>query len=657
MKIRLLIAALLLLPALASAAPWWQTAPGGAATTVNDANRLMIEQSGVGRTITRGLLLQGLLSQSAGDLRYSLLAHSHDYSPSAHHHNGVYSLLGHTHNYLSDAPSDGNRYARQNGAWSVVTSGGTGAVDSVNAKTGIVVLDAGDIAETASRVYLTPAQETKLDNIPTLGTAATAASTSFATAAQGVLADTALQSGHTSDSDPHTGYMLESNIGTTANKYVQLDANARLPAVDGSQLTNLPGSAVTSFTTTTFTGLLHGNGSVINALTPTPGTSALPLYNGTAWSMTSSLPISEVDVPTAADYKVNGVALSAANIGALPDTTTTVAALLQYGYVFSFRSDSPACDTGHADYTATNAWLAARGINDTNITCDSGFAPLVPSNTVTITSISATGAVGTLSMSGQRNVTTTLSGVYATGELGTLSVSAPVAGDASAGLSGVAATGQIASIGVSISQNGTVTLSGVEVTAGIGTVGVTAAAPSGNDFAEAFGGQLLTGDGGVWTVTTGTPTISSGRLLLDGGGVNEGVYVPTTMSRGFYVQFDLQQGEFSIFQVEVGVSSAIREPGSYRMVVVYDVDEGEQDISTRYLVKDADTVLQTITTTQNTVNQTWRFEFPATGGMALKRNGIAAGSSTDNTYGTFSHLKFYGSGGASYVDNVTVGSL
>lgn len=40
--------------------------------------------------------------------------------------------------------------------------------------------------------------------------------------------------------DPHAGYMLESNIGTGASNYVQLDGSARLPAVDGSQLTNLP---------------------------------------------------------------------------------------------------------------------------------------------------------------------------------------------------------------------------------------------------------------------------------------------------------------------------------------------------------------------------------------------------------------------------------
>jgi hypothetical protein len=35
------------------------------------------------------------------------------------------------------------------------------------------------------------------------------------------------------------------DVGTTANKVVQLDASARLPAVDGSQLTNLPAASLT----------------------------------------------------------------------------------------------------------------------------------------------------------------------------------------------------------------------------------------------------------------------------------------------------------------------------------------------------------------------------------------------------------------------------
>jgi len=46
---------------------------------------------------------------------------------------------------------------------------------------------------------------------------------------------------HVAAADPHTGYMLESNIGTGANNYVQLTAAGFLPALDGSLLTNLGG--------------------------------------------------------------------------------------------------------------------------------------------------------------------------------------------------------------------------------------------------------------------------------------------------------------------------------------------------------------------------------------------------------------------------------
>lgn len=55
-------------------------------------------------------------------------------------------------------------------------------------------------------------------------------------------------SAHESATDPHPGYALESalgsaaglNAGTAAGNVVQLDGSGRLPAVDGSQLTNLP---------------------------------------------------------------------------------------------------------------------------------------------------------------------------------------------------------------------------------------------------------------------------------------------------------------------------------------------------------------------------------------------------------------------------------
>ena len=65
-----------------------------------------------------------------------------------------------------------------------------------------------------------------------LGTAATTDSSAYATAAQGTLAVSATQPGD-------LGTAASKNVGTSNGNVVELDATG-LPAVDGSQLTNLP---------------------------------------------------------------------------------------------------------------------------------------------------------------------------------------------------------------------------------------------------------------------------------------------------------------------------------------------------------------------------------------------------------------------------------
>jgi hypothetical protein len=44
---------------------------------------------------------------------------------------------------------------------------------------------------------------------------------------------------HVAAADPHAGYMLESNIGTGANNYLQLNGSSQIPAVSGALLTNV----------------------------------------------------------------------------------------------------------------------------------------------------------------------------------------------------------------------------------------------------------------------------------------------------------------------------------------------------------------------------------------------------------------------------------
>ena len=114
-----------------------------------------------------------------------------------------------------------------------------------------------------------------------LGTAATTASTDYATAAQGTLADSALQSGSevvqsvagktgtvslfkADISDLVLGTAATLDVGTSANNIVQLNGSAQLPAVDGSNLTGIStavdGTAVTSTGETGATKFLREDG-------------------------------------------------------------------------------------------------------------------------------------------------------------------------------------------------------------------------------------------------------------------------------------------------------------------------------------------------------------------------------------------------------------
>ena len=120
----------------------------------------------------------------------------------------------------------------------------TAPVTSVAGKTGAVTLSASDISGLAT--VATSGAYSDLSGKPTLASVAT--SGAYADVSGTPSLATVATTGAYSDlsGKPTLGTAAALDVGTTALKVVQLDASAKLPAVDGSQLTNLPSAPVTS---------------------------------------------------------------------------------------------------------------------------------------------------------------------------------------------------------------------------------------------------------------------------------------------------------------------------------------------------------------------------------------------------------------------------
>ena len=115
-------------------------------------------------------------------------------------------------------------------------------VQSVAGKTGAVTLSASDISGLAT--VATTGAYSDLSGKPTLATVAT--SGAYADLSGTPSLATVATTGAYSDlsGKPTLGTAAALDVGTTALKVVQLDASAKLPAVDGSQLINLPGGSL-----------------------------------------------------------------------------------------------------------------------------------------------------------------------------------------------------------------------------------------------------------------------------------------------------------------------------------------------------------------------------------------------------------------------------
>jgi hypothetical protein len=122
-----------------------------------------------------------------------------------------------------------------------------------------------------------------------------------------------------------TSGSLSVDVGTTANKIVQLDATGKLPAIDGSQLTNLPSGVETDPTVKAINGLVKSNGTTISAATAGTDYQAPITLTTTGTSGVATLVGNTLNVPNyaATSYLAGTGLLLTGNTFSLSSVTTT----------------------------------------------------------------------------------------------------------------------------------------------------------------------------------------------------------------------------------------------------------------------------------------------------------------------------------------------
>jgi hypothetical protein len=273
--------------------------------------------------------------------------------------------------------------------------------------------------------------------------------------------------------------------------------------------------------------------------------------------------------------------------------------------------------------------------------------------------LQVTGEIGTVTAAGVRNETALPSGLEATGELGT--VDASVAGGVTATPSGLEVTGEIGTVTATGVRNETGTPSGLEATGEIGTVTADGGASAGNSFTADFTSGLS-----PFTTLAGTPGTAGGRLVLDG---TESAVAATSMTRGFYVEFDLQMAtppNYSAYEVGVTVNSQASLVAGNRYTISFTSGEEDGAYFSFEILKDG-VAIATGDLDNVTTEKRIRIEFHANTGptpndIILKVTDVAqlvtTGDNTDGTHTTFSHLLFHQAASqTTYFDDVLVGNL
>ena len=242
---------------------------------------------------------------------------------------------------------------------------------------------------------------------------------------EGVVAGTGLTGGGS------TGTVtLNADVGTTANKILQLDGSAKIPAVDGSQLTNITYTPGADSITDTMIDFGTGGGQVntadipevtnlyftnaradarigaasINALSDvnTSGVSSGQVlkWSGTAW--TPGADTSPADTDALSEGSTNLYFTNARVDSHLNQSNPTA------GYVLSWNgSDYAWVDNGAATPGGSNTQVQ---FNDGgSFAGDSGFTYNKTTDELTVGSVTTTGSSPNLSAAGNLGITTTAS--------------------------------------------------------------------------------------------------------------------------------------------------------------------------------------------------------------------------------------------------------
>lgn len=270
----------------------------------------------------------------------------------------------------------------------------TDSVTSVAGRTGAVILSTADISGLAT-VASTGAYS-DLTGAPTLATVAT-------TGAYSDLSGT-----------PTLGTAAAEDVGTAAGNVVQLDGSARLPAVDGSQLINLPSGASTlgALTDVDVTGAVNTNVLKYNS------TSGDWEDGAVAYSEVTGTPTLATVATTGAYSDLTGTPTLAtvATTGAYSDLTgtPTLATVATTG-AYSDLSGTPtnvSTFTNDAGYLTAITGESVGDLSDVTLTTPSAGQSLVYN--------------GTLSVFENATITATVS---ALNDIGDVSAAAPNNGD------------------------------------------------------------------------------------------------------------------------------------------------------------------------------------------------------------------------------------